>query len=215
MRGQLAAEELDGMWDKWSPELEVTHRRTLQLLDKGEKAEAYREYRDNFHEVVKVICEEAEVVAPARFSSYPSWSAWLRHLNALSAKTTKALRLNARKSNANDKVAKALERLREHFYKLALKTKTRKCNDYIYAFYKESMNEEPDIEQLKKLRNALEHAAPSIKAKADQETYQKARQAWSDKINPLLADSKISPAERKPLRNVTESFLNTYGIQVQ
>jgi hypothetical protein len=218
----LAPTKLDDLWDGWAIALSQSHEKTLRLLEAGKNVEAHSEFRERFQVTVREIYGEAAVVSPERFSKSKNWSAWLRHLYALSVTAEKALRAPARPSDNHeesialrDKAKSPLEKLRDHFYRLHLETESRKANDYLYAFYKEAMKEHPAVSELKALLVALEKAVSSLKMKDNREMYQKAKDDWTKRIGPILADNIVAPSEIKPLRSATGVFYRAYGMQIE
>ena len=218
----MAAKNLDGLWDGWAIALSQSHDKTLRLLEAGKEAEAHSEFRERFLVTVKEIYSEAAVVSPERFSKSKNWSAWLRHLYALSVAAEKALRASLHPSNTlpesaapGDEAISPLEKLRDHFYQLRFDTETRKSNDYLYAFHKETMKEHPAASELKALLAAFEKAAPSLKTKDNPEGYQKAKGDWTKRIDPILADDRVAPSEIEPLRSATRFLYRAYGMQIE
>lgn len=218
----MAAKKLDDLWDGWAISLSQSHEKTLRLLEAGKKAEAQSEFRERFLATVKEIYSEAAVVSPERFSKSKNWSAWLRHLYALSVAAEKALRGNPRASDilpestaSRNGAISRLEKLRDHFHQLRFETETRQSNNYIYAFHVETMKEHPAASELRALLAALEKAAPSLKVKDNREIYEKAKTDWAKRINPILADETVVPSEIESLRSATRSFYLAYGVQIE
>ena len=218
----MAAKKLDDAWDGWAIALSQSHEKTLRLLEAGKKAEAHSEFRERFLVTVRGVYSEAAVVTPERFSKSKNWNAWLRHLYALSVTAEKALRTGVLPSEmpsestaSRDEAISALEKLRAHFYQLRLETETRESNDYLHAFHKETVKEHPAVSELKALFAALEKAVPSLKMKDNPEMYQKAKDDWAKRIDPILADNIVAPSEIGPLRAATRLFYRAYGIQIE
>lgn len=218
----MAAKKLDDLWDGWATALSQSHEKTWRLLETGKRGEAHSEFRERFLVTVREIYSEAAVVSPERFSKSKSWNAWLRHLYALSVTTEKSLRGNPGASDispgttaSRNTAMSRLEKLRDHFYRLRLETETRKANDYIYAFHVETMKEDPEASELRALLAALEKAPPSLKMKDDPGMYQKAKDDWAKRINPIIADEIVAPSEIERLRSATRSFYRVYGVQIE
>jgi hypothetical protein len=217
----LAAKKLDDAWDGWAIALSQSHEKTLRLLEAGKKAEAHSEFREHFLATVREVYSEAAAVSPERFAKSKNWNAWLRHLYALSVTAEKALRISVLPSDippgtaSRNEAIPTLEKLRDHFYQLRFETETRKSNDYLHAFHKETMNEHLETSELKALLAALENAVPSLKMKDNPEMYQKAKDDWAKRIDPILADNIVAPSEIEPLRSATRLFYRAYGMQIE
>jgi hypothetical protein len=216
----LAAIELDKCWDGWVATLSKSHEKGLQLIEAGQRAEAHAEFRDHFLVTVREIYSEAVVVCPERFSKSKDWTPWLRRLYALSVAAERTLRGGATSSGSPQTVAPlearlALEAIRDHFHRLHVETDTRKSNDYLHAFYQQSLKDRPDVPTLQSLRASLDAAAPSLKAKQDPNAYQAAKAEWLNKIGPILADKMVSASEVDLLRSATRAFHHAYGMQIE
>ena len=123
---------------------------------------------------------------------------------------------NPHKSSASPNAAiSTLEKLRDHFYRLRLETGTRKANDYLYALREQTMKERPEASDLKALLAALESAGPSLRIADSREMYQKAKDDWTKRVGPILADDSVAPSEIEPLRSATGVFYREYGMQIE
>ena len=210
----MAAKQLDDAWGGWATALSESYETTRRLLGENKIAEARSEFRGHFLVTVREVYSEAAVVSPERFSKSTTWNAWVRLLYGLSSATDRVLR-GSDPASGTEEAAAMLGKLREHFYQLRLTTETRKSNDYIHAFQKEAMKENPSASELKSLRDAVIEADPSRKAKADAEAYGKAMDDWARRVDSLLADGNVAASERAPLREATRLFYSGYGMQIE
>ncbi|MCK5644944.1 MAG: hypothetical protein KAJ19_29360 [Gammaproteobacteria bacterium] len=207
---QLTPKELDILWDSWVTSLSDSYGRTLDLLDSNKPKESAKEFRNGFVKTIKKLYSEASENYPARFSKGRDWSGWARNLYILTRKCENALR-----ETNTDEARTRLASLREHFYKLHEETDTSKSSDLIYAFRKAARKDKPSIDELKPLRDALEKAKPSMKAKAEQEAFREAGMRWAGRIDSILQDGVIEPSELEPLRTATETFYRSFGLQFE
>lgn len=222
MRGQLAAQKLDKLWGEWAIALSESHDKTLRLLEDEKAAEAHVEFQERFLVTVREIYSEAACASPERFSKSKNWNAWLRHLYALSVTAEKAVRVGAlpdanprKETVVRDEAISSLQKIRAHFYRLGVESETLKSNDYLHAFHQETMQDNPDASTLKVLRAELDKAVSSLKAKDNPEAYRKAKEGWSERIAPILADDAVAPSEIAHLRSATHVFYRAYGLQIE
>ena len=144
MRGVFAATELDKLWNCWAKNLSDSYVRTLRLLESGQHVKASDEFQGNFHTEIKKVYSEAASTAPERFVDNKDWSAWLRHVYALSVKANRSLRAASKSDVSPEAVTKAgqeatasLRSLRKCFHVLHTKTNTLRCGDYIFDFHQD------------------------------------------------------------------------------
>lgn len=202
--------------------LSAGYETTFDLLEAGKRAEAAAAYRKGCLLTVKRLYSEAADTYPVRFAKIDNWCAWSKELYVLSVKADKAFQHAAADPPGKASAApsdgegrKLLSALREHVHKLHEKTATQKANDYIYAFRREAMRDKPDARTLKTLRDALDEAPLSAKAKKNAGDYGKAKDAWAQGIDAILADGAVAPAEIGALRKSTDTFYRAYGVQFE
>jgi len=214
----LAAEQLDKLWDGWANTLSGSYVKTVRLLEAGKTVEAAAEFQQGFLTEVRKVYSEAACTAPKRFVGSKDWSAWVRHLYALSVKADRSLRQASDPLEAADARTAAskeamndLLALRRHFYVLHADTNTCRVNDYLFRFYEEVMKDVPAASELKAIRAAMEKAELSVKARTDAKAFQLAQTKWAAEVDRILADGAIRPPELAPLRTATEEFHRAYG----
>ena len=191
--------------------LSDSYVKTLELLKANKPEEASKEFTENFVAVVKKLFSETENTYPPKFSKNSDcWCTWVKELYKITVTTDKIL-----KKNEVENATKMLSTLREHFYKLHIQTKTEKTNDYIYAFYVGANKDTQDLKELKSIQEELDKAELSVKAKAQEEDYKKAKSEWLSKVSELLKADTIAPEALTSLRQVTEKFYNEFGIQFE
>lgn len=190
--------------------LSDSYVKTLELLKANKSEEALQEFSQNFVTTVKKLFSETENTYPPKFSTFNDWCTWVKQLYRLTVTTEKVLK-KKEIENAN----KALLLIRDHFYNLHFETKTEKSNDYIYLINIKSNKDNIDVKDLKSILEKLEKAELSVKAKANEEDYKKAKSEWLSKVNELLGDNKVASDELASLRQVTEKFYNEFGIQFE
>lgn len=190
------------MWNGWMERLANSYGAVLDHQSAGRTKEAAAEFRANYLQVVKKVFTEAPQTYPTRFSKINDWCTWVAQLYVMSVKTDTALAGNSADS------AKLLEGLRQHFYNLHKETQTLSVSDAIYAFRTEAIAAQPSVEKLKSLKEAVEKAPTSAKARLDGTKFTEAKAKWATVVDAAIADGKV-PA----LREATETFYRAYGIQ--
>jgi len=115
----------------------------------------------------------------------------------------------------NAAVKGMLSVLRKHFYDLHSETGLRKANDEIYAFLLLLDKDEPSLNDLKEAEESLEKAELSLKAKAEPDAFNKAKDAWRQEVKPLLDGTALDKNAVERLRSSTKTLYNAYGIQFE
>jgi hypothetical protein len=205
----LAAKQLDEMWDGQVALLNSSYQQTLALLDAGKTTEAYNAFHGSFVPAVKKIYSEAPQTYPQRFSKIDNWCDWIKGLYVGTMKADAAL------AKADPGARKMVDGLREQFYKLHKETGTQKINDFIYALHAASAQDNISIDDLKSLRKSLGEAGASVTTQAQADAFAKARTQYEQKLDAILEDGKVDPAEVQPLRQSTDAIYNAYGIQME
>jgi hypothetical protein len=214
----LAAEQLDKLWDGWANALSGSYVKVLPLMELGKTREASAEFQQGFLTEIRKVYSEAACTAPKRFVGSKDWSAWVRHLYALSVKTDRSLRQAAdsfesadARTAASKEAMNDLLALRRHFYVLHADTNTCRVNDYLFRFYEEVMKDVPAASELKAIRAAMDKADLSIKAKSDPNLFLLAKGKWTAEVHRILADGTIQPEEIATLRAATTQLYRAYG----
>lgn len=210
--------------------LSKSYEKTLDLLDNKKPLEARDEFRTGFLLTVKLLYSESALACPGRFDTVEDWGTWTRSLYILSLKTDQALTRESgppagsgkQDLSASDKkpprtADELLAALREHFYQLHKATGALKSNDAIYAFYSESLKSAPDwsAEKLREIQGSLDNAELSVKAKADEAAYRKAKTDWLDKIAPVLQKGAMDNSANATLTEATAPFYRLFGRQLE
>ena len=226
---------LDELWTGWIAGLTVSYEKTLCSVEAGKRNEACEEFHETFLTTVRCIYSEAAVTAPKRFAQSENWSAWLRHLYALSVKTGKSLRSNSDAPATPSSVGKEsgeppdcdaaaksdsialrnLDGLRTHFHRLHAETEALNVADRLHTFRECVKDAHPDATKLGILRKALIAATPSTKAKAEKTTFLAARDKWDEALRPILEDGAVDPAELTAVRAATDAFYRAFGVQFE
>jgi hypothetical protein len=202
----VAAQQLDTMWDGWMVSLSASYAKTMELLDANKVREARDEYRMRFVPTVKKLYTEAPKTYPPRFAKINDWCSWAKGLYTMSLAGDKVLA-------GNDVAAskKTMEGLRAHFYALHRQAETLGVSDWIYAFRVATADAKPTADVLRGLRDKIDKAQLSVKAKVDVEAFRNARAEWLGKVDPILKDGTIDAAELTALRSATEKFYRGFG----
>lgn len=112
-------------------------------------------------------------------------------------------------------VKEMLPVLRKHFYDLHSETGLRKANDEIYAFLLLLDKDQPSVSDLKGAGESLEKAELSLKAKAEPDAFNKAKEAWQQEVRPVLDGTALDKNAVERLRSSTKTLYNAYGIQFE
>jgi hypothetical protein len=206
----VAATELGKMWDGWMVGLSTSYAKTLDLLDNNKGKEAREEFRSQFVPTVKKVYTEAPQTYPPKFSKIDDWCAWVKDFYIMTLKAEKALG-----SSNPAEARKLLAGIREHLYKLHQETETAAVNDFIFALMSATAKEKPSAQELKALRDKLEKAKLSVKAKSDGDAYVRACKAFLASMDKVLQDQAIDDAELAELRSATASMYRSYGVQFE
>jgi len=190
--------------------LSASYEKTVELLDANKTQEARDEFRTRFVPTVKKLYTEAPKTYPTRFSKINDWCSWAKGLYTMSLSADKVL--------AGDDAAaskKMLVGLRAHFYGLHRETQTLGVNDWIYAFSLAVAEAKSAPEVLRGLRDKVEKAQLSVKAKGDAGAFNTAKAQWLGTVDPALKDGVIDATELRALRTATEKFYRAFGMQFE
>jgi len=190
--------------------LSLSYLATLDLLEQDKVDEAAKEYTRGFVAPMKKLYSEAAETYPLRFSKMDEWCKWTKRVYIWTRRTEETF-----KKNEPEKAAEYLPLFREYFYVLHEKAKVLKSNDHIYAFHKELGADEPSLDALRSVLEALEEAEPSMKAEADEDTYRQAKAKWRDQVTPILEAESLTPGQLDQLRQITTPFYRDLGIQFE
>lgn len=206
----MAAKELDTLWDGWVSTLSDSYEKTQAHLEANRVKEARDEFRTRFVPTVKKIYTEAPQTYPTRFAKINDWCAWVRTLYATSLTAERALA-----GNDSAKAAGLLAALRDHFYNLHRETETLRVNDWIYAFVTAANTGTPAVGELKKMRDSVDKAELSVKAKANGDAFGKAMAEWQATVDAALKDGSLEASELQSIRTASEAFYRAFGVQFE
>lgn len=190
--------------------LSDSYAKTLELMDKSDLAGASAEFNGTFVPTVKKLYSETASTYPVRFSKVKEWCDWSKTLYKQTLLTGKALE--------NKKLPEAqqnLQEIRQMFYKINTEAELLKNNDYIFLFKSMAGKDQTNAEKFSSVIKMIEGAAPSVKTKAEPESYKQALNSWKEQVAGIIKDNSISPDELTKLRSITESFYRQYGVQFQ
>jgi hypothetical protein len=159
---------------------------------------------------IKKLYTETPKTYPTRFSKINDWCSWAKGLYTMSIAGDKVLA-------GNDVAAskKTMEGLRAHFYALHRETETLGVSDWIYAFRVAAADAKPTADVLRGLRDKIDKAQLSVKAKGDAGAFNTARAQWLGTVDPALKDGVIDATELRALRTATEKFYRAFGMQFE
>ena len=208
------------MWEGWSAALTQSYAKTHDLLAQHKTAEAAQEFNAGVGATVRQMYSETSVLAPQRYAALDpdQWSSWMRRLYIQTRQAEKAL---AQPDQAAAPAAKqadpatSLTALREHFFALHEKTGKHEANDLIYAFYRQSLGGKPDAARLKQLADSLVQLPPPGKTPEQTARFEQAMKSWNARIEPILADGKITSDEAGQLRQAAGKLYRQYGIRLE
>jgi hypothetical protein len=187
------------------------------LLEKNDVEEAAQEFREGFATQVKKLYSESSDTPPERYKDDCNWNAKIKELYVTTNKTQTALA----KGDATSSGA-GVGAIREFFFKLHTDNKMKLTNDAIYAFRREvdKLAEKKalagsDLGTLKKLKSAISDAKPSMRTKADGDSFRKNFQDWSARVDSLLAQSSLGPEQSDELKELSVSFYKKYGMDLE
>ena len=183
---------------------------TLDLLEDGEQAQAYEEFRLRFVPTVKRLYSEAAQVHPVRFTGIDDWCAWSRKLYILAQKAQDAM-----EAGDFEEAELLLGDIRYHFYALHDQTNTRKANDTIFAFQRHLEGDALDAARLNALREEMATAAVPAAAGSRKDDFEAMRAKWTKKADGALSDDGIRRFRRRGLRKATERFYNDFGLLLE
>lgn len=212
----MATDKLNTLWDDSMVKLSDSYAKTVDLVEAGNYPEASKEYGANFVPVMKKLYSEAAEIYPPRFSKVDEWCKWTKRVYIFTRRTEETLEAAAEAGSAEPEQAmKYLMALREYFYFLHDDSEYLRSSDFIYAFHKELLDEQPDAARLRSLIEALEEAEPSMNAAADADAYGAVRKEWAGKVTPLLDGGAPEGDALTQLRDATKPFYRQYGIQFE
>lgn len=183
---------------------------TLDLLEDGEQAQAYEEFRLRFVPTVKRLYSEAARVHPVRFTGIDDWCAWSRKLYVLAQKAQDTM-----EAGDFEEAKLLLGDIRYHFYALHDQTNTRKANDIIFAFQRYLEGDAPDAAQLDALREEMASAAVPAAAGSRKGEFEAMRAKWVKKADGALTNDGIRRFRRRGLRKATERFYEDFGLLLE
>jgi hypothetical protein len=186
------------------------HDTVLTLLDAKQQKAAQAVFAATVLPNAQNLLKLMPQTYPERFKGINDWCSWIKALEAQAVKADKALA-----GTDAAEADKAVAAVREQFCKL--RQEIKKCNtgDVIALFRITAAKDKPAAADLQALRDAMEKASPSIKAKAEADAYAKARAAWAAKIDPILKDGTVDEKELAELRSATETFYRAFGAQYE
>ena len=160
---------------------------------------------------MKALYAQVAGIYPPRFQRVDDWCAFARGIYIQTRKVDAAFGKADTESAQN-----LLPEIRQAFDAMHIEAQQLKCNDRIYAFWKEVNSQPASPARLKGLLGAIVAARPLLQGqRRTRPPTSRTKEAWAQAANAALSDSALSPEELTSLKEATETFYRAYGIQFE
>jgi len=211
------ADEVDRVYQECVDKMSESFCKVYLLLDEGKTKEAAAEFRSSFAPQVVRLFMKAQNTAPKRYEKYKKWKYRVRELNNLVRKILAILR-----GENFPALRKELDSIRMLFYCIHRDNKMNFANDAILSFKLKLDGIRPasgipknEAVALAKLIKEIDDAAFSLRMEENEDAFYEDCEKWASEAKAILGSDGVEVEQAARLKEITNTFYKTYGMDFE